>query len=43
VIATEVKRNYILYDLCIEVDAIVFCTTAFCLRYELKLKKQLNI
>jgi hypothetical protein len=43
VVAIEVERNYVLYDLCIEVYEIGFHRTVFCLKYELKLKKQLSI
>jgi hypothetical protein len=42
-VAIEVKIDYVLYDLCIEVDAIVFHRTVLNLRYELRLKKQLII
>jgi len=41
--AVEVTRDYILYDLCTEVDEIIFDSTFFSLRYELRLKKQLSI
>ena len=43
VVVVEVTRDCILYDLCIEVDEIMFHSTLFCLRYELRPKKQVSI
>jgi len=38
VVAIEVKRDCVLYDLCIEVDETGCHRTVFYLRYELRLK-----
>jgi hypothetical protein len=43
VVAVEVKRDCVLYDLCIDIDEIGFHGTVFPLRYELRLKKHLSI